>query len=123
LSKLRRFEIRGNRLTTLEGIGGLKSLEYMTVSCNTINEVKLNELTDYPSLTEIGLFGNYLGDETDSQKNKLIFEELMSILSKKAPNLKVIYIGGNHFVGLSDYVKEYIVKSFKNITRIDGDNI
>jgi hypothetical protein len=123
ISKLRRLEVRGNRLQVLEGIGNLTKVEYLTVSCNTIKSVRLDGLTDYPNLNEIGLFGNYLGDETDNQKNKVIFEELINALTTRAPNIKVIYIGGNHFVNLNDYVKTYIREKFKHIERIDGENI
>jgi Leucine-rich repeat (LRR) protein len=124
LAKLKRFEIRGNRLTALGGIKGLVNLEYLTVSCNSIGKVEYSDLADeYPKLTELGLFGNYLGDNDDLGASKKLFEELIDILSEKVKELKVIYIGGNYFTLLGEYVREYIVGKFKYITRIDGDNI
>jgi Leucine-rich repeat (LRR) protein len=123
LKNLRRLEIRGNRLQVLEGIKNLTQLEYITVSCNQITKILFDDLGEYSKLSEIGLFGNYLGDDSNLENNKKLFEELITILATKAPNLKVIYIGGNYFVHLGRYVNEYILGALKHISRIDGDII
>ena len=63
LTKLKRLELQGNRLTNIwkDYIEPLRYLEYVSFSCNCISNI--DNFPKLPNLKFLGLFGNYLGDE------------------------------------------------------------
>ena len=125
LKNLEILELKGNQLISINGIFTKENnnkIKKLTVSCNLIKSINENMLNKNIFLEELGLFGNFLGDEKNIENNKAILIELCEILNKNFCNLKHIYIGGNHFSSienLNDIIKNKIPK----LITIDGKNL
>ena len=106
LTKLEKLELRSNKITKIENLNNLKSLQKLTLSCNLIANVEENDLPVIDSLTEFGLFGNYLGIENKKYENDIndkniqLLKNFANIVKLKFKNLKGLYIGGNFFTNL-----------------------
>ena len=122
LTKLEKLELRGNKITKIENLNNLQNLQKLTLSCNLISIIEENDIPKIDTLTELGLFGNYLGIE-NKKYNKEINEEnikqlkkLSEIIKIKFKSLKGLYIGGNHFTNLiSDLSNDNKDNNYKNI--------
>lgn len=122
LTKLEKLELRGNKITKIENLNNLQNLQKLTLSCNLISIIGENDIPKINTLTELGLFGNYLGIE-NKKYNKEINEENIKQLKKfseiikiKFKSLKGLYIGGNHFTNLiCDLSNDNKDNNYKNI--------
>lgn len=122
LSKLKRLELRSNRIKEFSGLENKQQLEILTLSCNLIKQIEEEKFYDFPSLKEIGLFGNFLGDEKNMEENARELDKVLELLVKKASNITSIYLGGNHFLHMDlDYIKKRINDfCFKKLIKLDG---
>ncbi len=114
--------MRANRITVLEGIGSLQNLSLLTVSCNLLTEIKDQNINILNNLQELGLFGNFLGDENNENENATIFFKLLNTLSFKFPHLHKLYLGGNHFSKIENW-KAFIKINLPNLKLLDGNTI
>ena len=122
LSKLKRLGLRSNRIREIEGLENKNNLQILTLSCNLLENIDDENFCDFPSLNEIGLFGNFLGDENNKEENYKQLDKVLDLLSRRASNLSSIYLGGNHFLHLDQAelrkrIKEY---NFKSLNKLDG---
>ena len=139
LTKLEKLELRGNKITKVEGLNNLKNLTKITLSCNLITKIEENDFPQIDTLTELGLFGNYIGfenkalDKNINDKNIELLKKFEEMIKNKFKNLKGIYIGGNFFTNLNmnnddgrnDKKEENykcIIKSIIPNIDIDGQN-
>ena len=139
LTKLEKLELRGNKITKVEGLNNLKNLTKITLSCNLITKIEENDFPQIDTLTELGLFGNYIGienkalDKNINDKNIELLKKFGEMIKNKFKNLKGIYIGGNFFTNLNmnnddggnDKKEESykcIIKSIIPNIDIDGQN-
>ena len=139
LTKLEKLELRGNKITKVEGLNNLKNLTKITLSCNLITKIEENDFPQIDTLTELGLFGNYIGienkalDKNINDKNIELLKIFGEMIKNKFKNLKGIYIGGNFFTNLNmnnddggnDKKEENykcIIKSIIPNIDIDGQN-
>lgn len=122
LKNLERLELRSNRITKLKNLNELTSLKIFTISCNLITCVDKNSIGKWSELEDLGLFGNFLGNELNEEENKKAFDELTTIISTNLPKLKSFYIGGNYFSKLEDF-ESLIKKRLPNLISLDGIQI
>ena len=139
LTKLEKLELRGNKITKVEGLNNLKNLTKITLSCNLITKIEENDFPQIDTLTELGLFGNYIGienkalDKNINDKNIELLKIFGEMIKNKFKNLKGIYIGCNFFTNLNmnnddggnDKKEENykcIIKSIIPNIDIDGQN-
>jgi Leucine-rich repeat (LRR) protein len=138
LTKLEKLELRSNKLTKIENLNNLQNLQKLTLSCNLISNVDENDLPVIDTLTEFGLFGNYLGvenkkyDKDINDKNIQLLKNFSNMIKIKFKNLKGLYIGGNFFTNLisnssnnssdGDGNYKYIVNSIIPGIIIDGQS-
>ena len=122
LSELKRIEFRTNRITEFENLNNLKKLNQLTVSCNLIKSMDDNKIEDLPNLRELGLFGNFLGDENNEEINFDLFHKFLITISNKMINLRIIYLGGNHFAKIKS-MKSIIKNALPNLEFLDGTKL
>lgn len=128
LIELKRLELRSNRITKIKEIKNLKNVKLITLSCNLITSISNDDLGEWESLEEIGLFGNFLGIENKDktfeveEKNEEILKTFLNSLSIKSPKIKKIYLGGNHFSKIDNY-KTIMIKELPNLECLDGTKI
>lgn len=124
LTKLKRLELRGNKIKKIQGLEHNKDLELLTLSSNLITKINKDDFPEDPfnNMKELGLFGNYLGDENNEEENLNQLKELASLLAEKFPNITALYIGGNHFCIINE-VNTLLKKLIPTVTNIDGKNI
>lgn len=130
MTQLERLELRGNQITKIEGLDALKHLKLLTLSNNQIKSIAKEEMPELPELNDLGLFGNYIGNNdkgtdtnTDSNNKSLI--NLCILISTKMPNLKSIYLGGNIISSIktNDDIIKIAKENIKSLERFDGHNI
>jgi Leucine-rich repeat (LRR) protein len=123
LPSLIRLEMRTNRIKKWENLEELKNLKLLTLSCNLITDVpEIDYIPECNQLEELGLFGNFLGDEKDQDNNLTQYRLFLNNISTKFKILKKIFIGGNFFSRISNY-KEMIKLSFPHLKQIDGEYV
>ena len=136
-TKLEKLELKGNKITRIENLNNLQNLKKLTLSCNLIANIDENDLPKIDELTELGLFGNYLGienkkyDKNINEENIKLLKQLSELLKIKFKSLKGLYIGGNFCTNLicnctnddnqDENYKNIIKKILPNII-IDGQN-
>ena len=136
-TKLEKLELRGNKITRIENLNNLQNLKKLTLSCKLIANIEENDLPKIDELTELGLFGYYLGienkkfDKNINEENIKLLKQLSELLKIKFKSLKGLYIGGNFFTNLisnftnddnqDENYKNIIKKILPNII-IDGQN-
>ena len=98
LTKLEKLELRGNKITKVEGLNNLKNLTKITLSCNLITKIEENDFPQIDTLTELGLFGNYIGienkalDKNINDKNIELLKKFDVLVKNKFKNLKGLYL-------------------------------
>ena len=123
LTKLEKLELRGNKITKVEGLNNLKNLTKITLSCNLITKIEENDFHQIDTLTELGLFGNYIGienkalDKNINDKNIELLKNFGVLIKKKFKNLKGLYIGGNFFTNLNIINDDKENEDYKNIIK------
>ena len=136
-TKLEKLELKGNKITRIENLNNLQNLKKLTLSCNLIANIDENDLPKIDELTELGLFGNYLGienkkyDKNINEENIKLLKQLSELIKLKFKSLNGLYIGGNFFTNLisnctnddnqDENYKNIIKKIIPNII-IDGQN-
>ena len=125
LSHLKRLELRNNKVKEFKGLENKQNIEILSLSCNLLEKIEEENFFEFPKLKEIGLFGNFLGDEKNLEENSKQLDKVLDLLLRKAGNLSSIYIGGNHFLHLTQAeirrkIKEY---KFKILSKLDGQNL
>lgn len=125
LSNLRRIELRSNKIKEFEGLENKEKLEILSLSCNLLEKIEEKNFCEFPSLKEIGLFGNFLGNEQNMEENLKQLGIVLDLLSRKAGNVSSIYLGGNHFLHLDQAEIHRKIKEFhfKNLSKLDGQNL
>lgn len=122
LTKLEKLELRGNKITKIENLNNLQNLQKLTLSCNLISIIEENDIPKIDTLTQLGLFGNYLGienkkyDKGINEENIKQLKKFSEIIKTKFKSLKGLYIGGNHFTNLiCDLSNDNNDDNYKNI--------
>ena len=137
LINLEKLELRGNKINKIENLNNLKHLKKLTLSCNLINNIEENDLPILDELTELGLFGNYLGienkkfDKDINAQNIEKLKKLSEIIKLKFKRLEGLFIGGNFFTNLisdlsndnKDGNYKIIINSIMPDIVIDGQNL
>jgi len=125
IRNLKRLELRCNKVKEFIGLGNKPYLKTLSVSCNLLEKIEEENFYDFPCLQEIGLFGNFLGDEKNPEENLSQLDKLLDMLSRKAANLSSIYLGGNHFLHLNqtEVMRKISEYKFKNLSKLDGQNL
>lgn len=125
LRKLTRLELRSNKIKEFIGLDNKPNLEILSLSCNLLEKIEEDFFPEFGKLKEIGLFGNFLGNDKNMEENMKYFDKLMSVIFKKASNIESIYIGGNHFLHFEqlDLLKKIKNLNFKNLKKLDGQFI
>ena len=119
---LERLELRGNKIEAIENLDFNKNIKTLTLSSNLIKSISKETFPQNDNLTELGLFGNFIGDDCNEDNNKKILNDTMIIIGENCPSIRCLYIGGNYISQIStltDTIKSYM----KNIVTIDGHNI
>jgi Leucine-rich repeat (LRR) protein len=123
--------LRSNKIEKVENLEGCENLNFLTLSCNFINSAGIVNIREMKNLSELGLFGNYLGiyylfiffilgDQINDYLNHEMFLNFVNLLKSKIPNLKVMYLGGNYFSRVRNW-KELMIEHLKNLKMIDGE--
>ena len=137
LINLEKLELRGNKINKIENLNNLNHLKKLTLSCNLINNIEENDLPILDELTELGLFGNYLGienkkfDKDINAQNIEKLKKLSEIIKLKFKRLEGLFIGGNFFTNLindlsndcKDGNYKIIINSIMPDIVIDGQNL
>lgn len=122
LLNLTRLEMRSNKITILKNFENLSKLKFITFSCNLLKSIEIFPYLE--NLEELGLFGNFLGDELNLERNKQIFDYLIDEIGAKCPKIKILYIGGNHFIKLDESLTMPKIKSsLKNLIKLDSKHL
>lgn len=125
LINLRRLELRSNKIKEFQGLANKPNLETLSLSCNLLQKIDEENFFEFPSIKEIGLFGNFLGDEKNAEENSKQLDKVLDLLSRKAWNLFSLYLGGNHFLHLDLVEVKRKIKEckFKNLSKLDGQTL
>lgn len=136
LNNLIRLELRSNKISNINNLGNnslineinsnsiYPKLKILSLSCNLIKEIDINNIPNLDSLKEFGLFGNYIGNSIDY--NDLILKEkltqVINVIKIRFKNLSSMYLGGNGVSMFAEY--EYTVKlMLPNLLKLDGIKI
>ena len=122
MNELERLELRGNKIEKIEGLHFSNKIHTLTLSSNLIKSIKNEDLPKNDYLEELGLFGNFIGDNENEKINEEIFNEFCLLLSEKFPKLKSLYIGGNYIFKIKEFNLK-IKNKIKTLKFIDGHNI
>lgn len=125
MKELTRLELRNNRISDLSYLiifEKYNKIEKITLSSNQINKLESSKFPRTDSLQELGLFGNYLGDNANHDNNLKILNEIILTLQAKAPSLEKLYLSGNYFLNIKDY-KTLITNSILSLKFINGEII
>ena len=129
-TKLEKLELRGNKITKIENLNNLQNLKKLTLSCNLIANIEENDLPKIDELTELGLFGNYLGIENKKYDKKInednikLLKQISEMIKLKFKNLVGVYIGGNFVTNLiSNCSNDNQDENYKNIIKIILPNV
>lgn len=122
MNELERLELRGNKIEKIEGLHFSNKIHTLTLSSNLIKSIKNEDLPKNDYLEELGLFGNYIGDNENVTNNEQILNNLCKILSQNFINLKSLYIGGNYISKINTF-KLIIKNEIKSLKLLDGHNI
>ena len=127
---MEKLELRGNKITKIENLNNLQNLKKLTLSCNLIANIEENNLPKIDELTELGLFGNYLGienkkcDKKINEENIKLLKRISEMIKIKFKNLVGLYIGGNFFTNLiSNCSNDGQNENYKNIIKIILPNV
>lgn len=119
---LERLELRGNKIEVIENLQNNKNIKTLTLSSNLIKDINKDTFPKNDKLIELGLFGNFIGENSNEDNNNLILIDTIRLIGEHCPSLQSIYIGGN-YISQNSTLKEIIKKYIKNIKTIDGHNI
>ena len=119
LNFLEKLEMRGNKIEKVENLENNKNLITLTLSSNLIKEINDNNFPILEKVEEFGIFGNYIGDDSDISNNYSIFKKTIQIIVKSFPKIKEIYIGGNFISQIPNFHNE-IKTLIPSIQSIDG---
>ena len=119
---LERLELRGNKIEVIENLDNNKNIKTLTLSSNLIKNINKDTFPKNDMLIELGLFGNFIGDNSKEDNNNTILIDTIKIIGEHCPSLQSIYIGGN-YISQINTLKEIIQTYIKNIKTIDGHNI
>ena len=122
MNELERLELRGNKIEKIEGLHFSNKIHTLTLSSNLIKSIKNEDLPKNDYLEELGLFGNFIGDNENEKINEEIFNEVCLLLSEKFHKLKSLYIGGNYIFKIKEFNLK-IKNKIKTLKFIDGHNI
>jgi Leucine-rich repeat (LRR) protein len=122
MNELKRLELRGNKIEKIEGLNFSNKIHTLTLSSNLIKSIKNEDLPKNDYLEELGLFGNFIGDNENEKINEEIFNEVCMFLSEKFHKLKSLYIGGNYIFKIKEFNLK-IKNKIKTLEFIDGHNI
>ena len=122
MNELERLELRGNKIEKIEGLNFSNKIHTLTLSSNLIKSIKNEDLPKNDYLEELGLFGNFIGDNENEKINEEIFNEVCLLLSEKFHKLKSLYIGGNYIFKIKEFNLK-IKNKIKTLKFIDGHNI
>jgi protein phosphatase 1 regulatory subunit 7 len=118
-SNLARLELRCCRITKIENLSALTNLKLLTLSSNLITEINEEDIGQWDTLEDLGLFGNFLGNLNNYEENEKIFENILNLFAEKIPNLKNLYLSGNHFLKIKDWKLKVKIK-LKSLKLLDG---
>ena len=122
MNELERLELRGNKIEKIEGLNFPHKIKTLTLSSNLIKLIEKDDLSKNDYLEELGLFGNFIGNNENEKINEEIFNEFCLLLSEKFPKLKSLYIGGNYIFKIKEFNLK-IKNKIKTLKFIDGHNI
>ena len=125
MKELTRLELRNNRISDISYLiifEKYNKIEKITFSSNQIKKLEIAKFPRTDSLQELGLFGNYLGDNANHDNNLKILNEIILTLQAKAPFLEKLYLSGNYFLNIKDY-KALITNSILSLKFINGEII
>mmetsp|Transcript_19182 Transcript_19182/g.35036 ORF Transcript_19182/g.35036 Transcript_19182/m.35036 type:complete len:110 (-) Transcript_19182:941-1270(-) len=104
-----------NPIGSLEGLASSHSLKWVSFACNRLTD--LDALPLLPSLEYLSLFGNYLGD---GDSNEARLDYIASILQERCPGLQHLFLMGNGFDALPCYTDKL---SAVGLVKLDGNSL
>jgi hypothetical protein len=122
LVNLNHLELKSNQIKRIENLDSLINIKHLTLSCNLIDSISETDIPYFGLLEQFGLFGNYLGDQNDENLNISCLKNLLVIFFNKMPLLKAIYIGGNYFSNIPNFV-DIVKDHLKSLQKLDGKTI
>lgn len=103
LKMLERLEMRGNQIKKIENLNTNKNLRLLSLSCNQLKEIIDEQFPNLEFLEQLGLFGNFLGSNTNEEENLVILKKICLIFQYKLPKMNSIYLGGNYITNIKDW--------------------
>jgi len=109
LNDLRTLNLSENIISKVECISTFSKLATLNLSKNRISTAEdLSELKTCPSITCL-----------DIQKNNIENPEILDVLVKALPNLKVLYLQGNKVVKAIKHYRKMVTCLFPSLTYLD----